>query len=181
MKERTQFNYAQRWRIEHSSRRQAQKKRKLGILASAFLLFLLAVLLALPWIWQYKLKYDLSKVEKRIEYYHEVEITLQELESLQAEIARMESFLNTAKAKAKNPEAILGQITDLLPAGTEVTSYALGADYFVQINLVLAGPLDVAELWKKFRDSGLFLDFDLNSVSLTDEVKTLSLNLKMKQ
>ncbi|HHV63656.1 MAG TPA: hypothetical protein GXX46_01045 [Peptococcaceae bacterium] len=179
MKERTQLNYAQRWRIEQSGKRQASQKRRLGNIFFAMLLILVILVGVFPWLWQYKLQHDLVKVEGRIKDYHEVEAVLLELERLQAEIAGMESFLRSAEARAKDPQIVLEQITALLPAGTVITSYNLNADYSVQIGLVLPGPVDVAKLWASFRDSGLFVDFDLNSVSLTDEVKTLNLTLKM--
>lgn len=181
MKERTQFNYAQRWRIEHSKEKRTSKKRKRGILSFVLLSLFGAALLALPWIWQFKLHYQLGKVEERIISYREVADTLGEIEMHKAEIARMDNFIKTAEGRSKNPRAIRTQIDNLLPAGTTVTSFTLQADNSVQLGLVLAGPADVAQLWTKFRDSGLFTDFDLPTVSLTDEVKNLNLTLKIKR
>ena len=181
MKERTQFNYAQRWKIEHSREKRTLNKRKRGILSFVLLSLFGAALLALPWVWQLKLHYQLGKVEEKIVSYREVDATLQEIEMYKAEINKMDNFIRTAEGRTKNPKAIRTQIDSLLPAGTTVTFFTLQADNSVQLGLVLAGPGDVAQLWTKFRDSGLFVDFDLTTVSLTDEVKNLDLTLKMKR
>jgi len=180
MKERTQFNYAQRWRIEHSSHKRAAQKRKRGIVVLAMLCIVTVAILALPWAWQFMLKYRLVNIEKQIDYYHEVAVTLEDISRLKGEAARMNSFLEVAQQNSKKPREVLSQVSKLLPAGTTVTSFALQADNSIQIGVVLSGPVDLARLWINFRDSGLFTDFDMNTVSLKNDVQKLNLTLKMK-
>lgn len=180
MKERTQFNYAQRWQIEHSSHKRAAQKRNKGIVIVTMLSIVTLVILALPWAWQFMLKYRLDTIEKKIVYYQEVAVTLQEIDRLKSEIGGMNSFLDTVQKNSKKPREVLAKITQLLPAGASVTSFSLQADNSVQIGVVLPGPVDLARLWINFRDSGLFTDFDINAVSLTDEVQRLNLTLKLK-
>lgn len=181
MKERTQFNYAQRWRLEQNLTKQATRKRKIGILTVVLAgLFVLAIL-ASPWLWQYKLRFDLSTTEKEIGNYQEVAAALQQLDVMQAEVAAMEGFLHTVENSSKDPRDVNAQIRSLLPAGATITSFSLQADYSVQVGLLLPGALDVAQLWMNFRDSGLFEDFDIDDVSLDDGTKNLTLTIKMKQ
>lgn len=180
MPDRTQFNYAQRWRIEHLRERGTLKKQKRGVISLIFIGFLMVALLALPWAWQYKLKYDLKIVEQRIESYQEVRDIYQKMESLKGRVMSMNDFLRMAEANSKSPRVVLAQINSLLPPGTSVTSFSLQADNSVQLRLVLPGPVDVVKLWKNFRDSGLFEEFDLKTISLTDQVKNLNLSFRIK-
>ena len=181
MKERTQFNYAQRWKIEQNLTKQATRKRKKGILTLVLAgLFALAILIS-PWLWQFKLRFDLSKTEEKISDYQEIAAAIQELESIQAEVAGMEDFLTTVSNSSKDPRSVNTQIRSLLPTGVTMTSFSLQADHSIQVGLVLPGAVDVARVWMNFRDSGLFEDFDLDDVSLADGTQNLSLTLKMKQ
>ncbi|NLI91835.1 MAG: hypothetical protein GX434_06380 [Peptococcaceae bacterium] len=180
MKERAQFNYAQRWRIEQSGNKRLTQKRKKSIFAFTLISFLVVALLASPWVWQFILNYQLDKIEQSITAYHDVAVTMEDVDRLKGEIARMNSFLAISQGKSKKPREVLTQINKLLPTGTTVTSFSLQADNSVQINVDVPGPVDLAKFWMNFRDSGLFTDFDMKTVSLTDEVQHLSLTLKLK-
>ncbi len=181
MTERTQFNYAERWNLRFYLNKRLRKQRiRFTLSAVAISLFVLLAL-ALPWIWQYKVEYELAKVESAISPHSSVAAALTETERLQAEINKMEAFLKTIEQRAKNPQEIMGQLHKLLPAGAKVTSFALQADYALQISVIVPGPVDTAKLWISFRDSGWFTEFDLNSVPLTDQEHNLNLNLKLKQ
>jgi Tfp pilus assembly protein PilN len=181
MKERKQFNYAHRWKIELGNDKQTLEKKKRRIIIPTVVSLLLVALLILPWTLQLKYKYELEKVEESIEYYAETAVTLGKVEELEAEVARMGTFIKITEEKSKKPRQVLVQINKLLPAGTTVSSFSLQADNSVQLGLVLSSPVDVARLWTNFRDSGLFIDFDIKAVSLTDDVQKLNLNLKLKQ
>jgi hypothetical protein len=180
MKERIQFNYAQRWKAEQSGRKRMNTKKQKDFLLGGLCGLLAAALLASPWIWQEILHYRLAKIEQSIAVYHEVAATLNEVDGLQAQISGMNSFRQTAGTQSKKPRDVLTKIEKLLPAGATVNTFSLQADNSVQIGLEVKGPTDLAKLWMNFRDSGLFTDFDMKSVSLTDEVQHLSLTLKLK-
>lgn len=181
MKERTQFNYAQRWKIEHSSHNRAKRKRNRGILTLTIVSVLVIAVLVSPWVWQSMLHYKLDQVDENIKVYHEVAATVEKIEELKAKEMRLDHFLQTIEENSKNPRRVISEITKLMPQGTIVNSYTLQADNTVQIGLVLLGPIDVAKLWINFRDSGLFVDFDLMNVSLADDKQNLSLTLSLKQ
>lgn len=180
MKERKQFNYAQRWMLEHSKEKNISKKRKRSIFFLSVLSFLLVAVLASPWLWQIKMSYELKNIEESIKNYNEVANTLKDIEKLNSKVTGMNRFVKTTEEHSKNPRAILSLITELLPAGTSVTSFSLQADKSVQIGIVVPGAVDVAKLWINFRDSGLFVNFDFQTVSLTDNTQNLSLTLKLK-
>ena len=180
MKERMQFNYAQRWRIEHSGSKQStQKQARSAIVLTLFSLILFSVL-AFPWIWQFVLDHNLKKTEERIVNYHEVAVTLEKIDRLKKEIEGKNNFLQVVKGKAKDPRDVLSQISTLLPTGITVTSFDLQSDNKVQIELVIPGPVDLAKLWINFLDSEMFTDFDLKSVSLVDQAQTQKVTFKMK-
>jgi len=181
MKERSQFNYAQRWRISNSGNERATQKRIRGFVMFSLIGFLVVGLFAVPWIWQFALRHELEQVEAKIAYYHDVEITLAEIGQLEAQLAQMNNFLGLTAEKSKNPREVITQMRTLLPAGTTITSFSLQADYSVQLGVFLPGPIDLAKLWINLRDSGLFTDFDMNTVSLTDEEKRLNLTLKLNK
>lgn len=180
MKERIYLNYAERWKLrfdkEHYERRRHRKSMALIALASLFVI----IIFALPWIWQVKLDYDLKITEEKIESYNEVSLVLQDIDRLQASIASMEQFLQITEDNSKNPRAVLEMITELLPEGTEVNSFALQADNSVQLSMVLTGPPAVAQLWINLRDSGKFEHFDIKTVSLVDQAQNINLTLKIK-
>lgn len=180
MKERTQFNYAQRWRIEQDSNQRTLKDHKSGIAAFMIVGLLLVALLAFPWIWQIVLQNKLNTIEESIGNYQEAEVALQEIERLEAEVAKLDILLKTAEESPKNLRTILPQVRKLLPDGATITSFSLQAENSIQLGLELPGSVDVARLWVSFRDSGLFADFDLKTVSLTEESQNLNLTLKMK-
>ncbi|RNC29308.1 MAG: hypothetical protein AWM53_00661 [Candidatus Dichloromethanomonas elyunquensis] len=181
MKEKKQFNYAQRWRIEHSGINRSTHKRKTSIYFLTLIGVFVAALLASPWIWQFILTYQLNTIEQKIAVYHDVASTLEEVDSVKDEITKMNNFLGIAQTKSKKPWEVLTQINRLLPSGTVVTSFSLQADNSIQINVDVPGPVDLAKFWMNFRDSGLFTDFDMKTVSLTDQVQHLSLTLELKQ
>jgi Tfp pilus assembly protein PilN len=180
MKEKKHLNYAHRWKMKLGNDRRTLGGKKRGRIIATVLSLLLLVLLTLPWTLQLKYKYELKKVEKSIEYYADTAVILQEVEELESKVARMSAFRKIAEEKSKNPQQVLRQINNLLPAQTTVSSFSLQADNSVSLGLALAGPVDVAKLWMNFRDSGLFVDFDLTAVSLTDDVQRLNLTLKLK-
>lgn len=180
MKERVYFNYAERWRlrfdIEHYHRR--KRRKSLAVVVTACIT--VALLFALPWLWQFKLDYDLLKTEESILSYSEVATVLQELDMLKTEIAIMEDFLQTTEEQSKNPRIVLEQVRELLPEGTTISSFSLQTDNSLQLGMTLLGPPEVASLWINLRNSGLFEDFDIKTVSLVDQTQSINLSLKFK-
>lgn len=180
MKARMQFNYAERWRIAHSVKERAAQKRLRSILLNSLIAVLALGLLTLPWAWQYVLEHKLEKVENQIVYYHEVEVALNDIDRLEGKLSRMSNFLKMTEGNSKNPREVISKIRNLLPEGANITTFALQADNSLQLGVILTGPTDLAKLWINFRDSGLFDDFNLDTVSLRDEVNRLDLTLKLK-
>ncbi len=180
MKERVYFNYAERWKlrfdIEHYHRR--KRRKSFAVVVTACLA--VTLIFALPWVWQFKLDYDLRKTEESIVSYSEVATVLQELDMLKTEIAIMENFLQTAEDQSKNPRVVLEQVEKLLPEGTTIGSFSLQADNSLQLGMTLLGPPEVASLWINLRNSGLFEDFDIKTVSLVDQTQSINLTLKFK-
>lgn len=181
MKEKRQLNYAQRWRIELYGSKCIDKINKRKIFALVLFGILFFTLLTLPWVWEYKLKYDIDKAEKSVSLYDEANRIIHEKETLEADLSKFLSFLNAAEKNSKNPKEVFMQIKKLLPAEAKINSFSFQTDYSVQISLILNGPADVADLWVNFRDSGLFVDFDMETVSLIDNNQNLNLTLKLKQ
>ena len=181
MKEKNVFNYAERWKLRFDSdyyhRRKRSKKTAIYITAG----IALVILFALPWIWQYKLNSDLTKIQERIIAYNEVQIVLQELDELRTDIGKMEEFLRITEESSKNPRDTLEQLKGLLPEGTEIGAFSLQADYSIQVGMVLLGPPEVAELWVNLVNSGLYEEFDMQTVSLVDQPQSINLTLKLKR
>lgn len=180
MKEKKYFNYNERWKLKFDSEHHYREKRSKTIAFFVTACIAITFLFTLPWIWQYKLSIDLGKTEERIIAYNEVEKVIQEQDRLQADIAKMESFLRTIEDRSKDPRATLEQLEKLLPVGTHVRAFSLLADHSIQIGLVLSGPPEVAKLWVNLRNSGLYEDFDFPSVSLADQSQSIDLTLKLK-
>ena len=181
MKEKRYFNYTQRWKLRFDDGYYHGKKRRktmaIMIAASAAVI----IIFALPWLWQFKLNYDLKKTEQNIIAYREVATVREELDRLKADISQMENFLHTTEERSKDPKATLEQLVKLLPEGTQVGAFSLQADHSIQVGLVLRGPQEVARLWINIRNSGLYEGFDMQSVSLVDQSQSINLTLKLKR
>jgi len=142
-------------------------------------LLLVAFVLS-PWLWQIKLQYSLNQIESNIKDYQDVAGICAEISQLQTQASNMNNFRQMLETKKKDPRVIMNNIRKLLPAGATIMSFSLQADNSVQINITVAGPVDLAKLWVSFRDSGMFEGFDMCAVSLADQVQTLNLSLKLK-
>jgi len=140
----------------------------------------IALIFSLPWLWQLKLEHDLRSIEDSIQPYSEVSNILQEFDRLNTDIAIMENFLRDIEDKSKNPRLVMEQVEKLLPEGTTLTLFSLQTDKSLQLELVLPGPPEVARLWVNLRDSGMFEDFYMETVSLVDQPQSINLTLKLK-
>jgi len=180
MKDRTEFNYAQRWKNTIIG-----ESRSFPCIWIRVLLFcaglLIVAFVAFPWVWQHKLDKELKALEQRLADYQDVALARNEVQQLEAQIAAMDLFVKMVEGKAKNPRLVIDKVTKLLPKETKVTSFSLGSDNTVQMNITVSGPVDLARLWTAFNNSGIFETLDLSTVSLVDEVQTLNLALKLKQ
>ena len=179
MKERIAFNYAQRWKIAQQSASRLSGGKRINVPLLIGFLAIAAFVLS-PWIAQYWMQHNLSMIERNISDYEDVAAVTLQVSELQSQVSDMNGFLQTLESKKKDPQGIINQITKLLPAGAELTSFSLEVDNAVQMTVVVDGPVDLAKLWVSFRDSGMFEGFDINSVSLIDEKQTLDLSFTLK-
>lgn len=180
MKDRRYFNYAERWKLRFDTEHYYRKKRRKSLAMVVTACLAIVFVFALPWLWQIKLDNDLRITEEKIVSYSEVANVLQELDRLNKDIAVMEKFLQTTQENSKNPRIVLEQVSKLLPEGTTIGSFSLQADNSLQLGMTLLGPPEVASLWINLRNSGMFEDFDIKSVSLVDESQSINLTLKIK-
>lgn len=172
MKERTQFNFAQRWEEEEVSR-QGRK----GLVT--VLVLLIGIILLAPWIIPFAIDKKLTVIDDRIANYSEFDPLIVQVETLKEQITRLENFIQVVEKNTKNPRTIRAEILKVLPPGIDITSLNLNSDYTIQLEVAVIGPVNLANLWKNFNDSELFSGFDIQTVSLTEEEQNLSFTLKM--
>ncbi|TGE34196.1 hypothetical protein [Desulfosporosinus sp. Sb-LF] len=180
MREKVQFNFAARWEAEMAtvfapagSFRRPSRIIVLGASGGIVLL----VLACLPWGYHYKLNYDLQAVNQKISAMLPVELQVKKLNDLKTKVQAEKQFLETVINDNYDPIIVLNQLKTLLPAGTEVHSFAFGSDKKVNISLTVTGPLDLARLWVSLQNSGVFEGVNIQSVSLEEKVQNLSLSL----
>ncbi|MGI5901934.1 MAG: hypothetical protein ACOX7U_05615 [Desulfitobacteriia bacterium] len=172
MKERTQFNFAQRWEEEEVSR-----QRRKGLVT--VLVLLIGIILLAPWIIPFAIDKKLTVIDDRIANYSEFDPLIVQVETLKEQITRLENFIQVVEKNTKNPRTIRAEILKVLPPGIDITSLNLNSDYTIQLGVAVIGPVNLANLWKNFNDSELFSGFDIQTVSLTEEEQNLSFTLKM--
>lgn len=181
MQEKREFNFALRWEEKNqklSHRVLGLEAGRLGRVAGGAVL--ITVLAAAPWIWEYKVQSDLNQVNAKINGLHEVDKLWQEAKSMQKQVQNQTELLTTVQKSANDPGPLWTKLNQLFPAGTVVNSFALQANNGVTLAVIVPTPVEVAQLWVKLRDSGLFQEIDIQNVSLQDKVQTLNLNLKLK-
>ncbi|NLL53480.1 MAG: hypothetical protein GX248_12360 [Peptococcaceae bacterium] len=179
MKERKQFNFAQRWKIAQQNLSPLAGSKRLG--GPLLVCLGLVVVLALtPWLWQYKLDYQLKQLERYIADYQDVAALDLQVTELQAQRAKMNTFRQIMIEKKKDPQAIIAAITKHLPSASRMLSFALEDDNSIQITVILNEPSDITQLWGGLSNSDLFMELDISSVSMLEEQQILDLTLKLK-
>jgi len=178
MKQKREFNFAQRWELEQAKQAAPFSAIPLGMIARGIggTVVVLAIF-GSPWIWDYKLGYDLQKTNQKIAELRPVELQVQKLTDLSSKIQKSKQFLELVKKENRDPIEVLSKLKELLPVGAVVNSFSYAGD---SINIVVSIPIpvDVARLWVSLRDSGIFQNVDIQSVSLVDQVQKLTLAFK---
>jgi len=179
MKGRKQFNYAQRWKIVQQKLSQLADGKRLDL--TLMVCFLLIVVLAsVPWLWQYKLDYQLKELERRIADYNDVAALDQQVTELQAQASNMKAFIQMMVDNQKDPQAIIAQIIRLLPPASQMLSFTLAEDNTIEMTITSDKPVDLIQLRDNLKNSGLFKEFDIRSVFLHKQQQRLELFLRLK-
>jgi type IV pilus assembly protein PilN len=88
--------------------------------------------------------------------------------------------IDLIEKSTRDPGPVLDKLQKLLPQGTTVKSFSLQADNSVALSVTIPTPVDVARLWTSLRDSGMFLNVDMQTLSLQDKAQDFSFALKFK-
>ena len=180
MREKREFNFAQQW--EAGLARETQNphywKTKVLIWGTGSLIFL-GGLGSGPWIWEYKVKRDIALVEQQISPLGDIAKQVDRIKTLTAQAEEQQQMLNLMQKNTRDPELVLEELKKALPLGTIVNTFSL-QEGALTMGVSVPTPVDVARLWVSLRDSGMFQEVDIQTVSLQDKVQTLNFNLKLK-
>lgn len=180
MREKKEFNFAQQW-IDGLARQtgRRQKWKTSSLLWGLGGLILLGVLGSAPWVWDYKLKQDITLVEQQISALGEITNQVKQLNKLKAQAEEQQKLLDLMKKSTREPGPILENLKKTLPIGTVVNTFSL-QENTLNISVTFPSPVDVARLWVSLRESGMFQEVDNQPVSLQDKVQTLNFSLELK-
>lgn len=177
MREKTEFNFALRWR---QSDPEAFKKEKLkrqwtwGITGTVCLFMIVSS----PWLWQYLLQAQLNQTNRAIGTLAATNALWQKSNQLKTELDNQKQVEVLARSASRDPLPLWEKILGLLPPGTSVDTFALTGDS-LNLKVTLPTPVDVAQLWTRLQDSHLFMAVDIQALSLQNKPQSLSLNLKL--
>ena len=143
-------------------------------------IFLIVVLTSSPWLWEYKLRLETSSVNKKITELHEIDQQVQKLNAMKEQAQNQKKLIDLIEKSTRDPGPVLDKLQKLLPQGTTVKSFSLQADNSVALSVTIPTPVDVARLWTSLRDSGVFLNVDIQTLSLQDKAQDFSFALKLK-
>ncbi|MGC7873705.1 PilN domain-containing protein [Desulfosporosinus sp. SYSU MS00001] len=180
MREKKEFNFAQCW-VDSLTRESASPfKLKVQIITwGVGFLLILGVIGSTPWFWNYKLNRDIAGVEEKISSLSEISNQVNRMKTLKSEVKVEEQTLNLIQKNSRDPEPIFETLRSTLPVGTVVNSFSF-QENSVAISVSVPTPVDAARLWVSLRNSGMFQNVDLQTVSLQDQVQSLNLNLVLK-
>lgn len=178
MKQKREFNFARRWELEQAKQTTPSSALPLDLIGWGIggTVIVLAIL-GSPWIWAYKLDYDLQNSNLKFAELRPVELQIQKIASLNSQIQKSKQFFELIKKENRDPIEVLYKLKELMPLGTVVTSFSYAGDA-ISIAVNIPVPVDVARLWVSLRDSGIFQEVDIQSVSLVDQVQKLTLAFK---
>lgn len=178
MKDKREFNFSRRWEQELAKQSTTTSALPVRLLAWGIGgTFAVAAIAYSPWLWTYKLNSDLQSINEKIVSMRSLEVQVQKLNDLKAKIQNSKQFLEQVKKENHDPIEVLNKLKQLLPAGTVINSFSYTGDT-VNVAFSVPVPVDAARLWVSLRDSGVFQNVDLQSVSLVDKVQNLNLSLK---
>lgn len=181
MQERIQLNFAQRWKESLTKPNKAAARKLRLIIAGGFAGVILVLLGCAPWIYRYKLSWDLATVNQRIQALKAIDDQVLQQEKLKSQIADQQRKLDLMKNQVRSPNEVLELLRRELPIGTVVSSLTLNADNTANVSLILPGPIDVARLWASLGQSQAFEPVDIKTISLLDHEQSLNLQLKLKR
>ncbi|HUS88235.1 MAG TPA: PilN domain-containing protein [Desulfosporosinus sp.] len=180
MREKKEFNFAQQW--EAGIAREIQNphswKTKAVLWGTVSVIFL-GVLGSAPWLWEYKVKRDITLVEQQISALGEIPNQVKRFKSLKNQVEGQQQLLDLMQKSTRDPGPILEKLKKTLPAGTAVNTFSL-QENALTMGVSVPTPVDVARLWVSLLDSGMFQEVDIQTVSLQDKAQTLNFNLKLK-
>lgn len=180
MREKKEFNFAQRWvdGLARKTQNPNSWKTKAMLWGTVSLLFL-GVIGSAPWLWEYKVNRDITLVEQQISALGEIPKQVNQLKALKAQAEGQQQLLDLMQKSTRDPGPILEKLKKNLPAGAAVNTFSL-KENTVTMGVSVPTPVDVARLWISMRDSGMFQEVDIQTVSLQDKAQTLNFNLKLK-
>ncbi|MHB8124019.1 MAG: hypothetical protein ACYDEJ_00015 [Desulfitobacteriaceae bacterium] len=182
MRRKNEFNFAIAW--ETLLEKEALGGKKLfktrDIITIICVALLIGVVACLPWLWDYKLGYDLGKTNQSIAKLNDIDNKVKKLNALKNQVQNLKNVLDLTVKNTHDPAPVLEKVRLLLPIGTTVRSFALQADNTLTIAVSIPTPVDAARLWTSFLDSGLFQNVEFQSVLLQDKVQDFNLSLKLK-
>lgn len=180
MRGKIEFNFAQRW-VDTLTRETARtSKLKAQTIAWGIgSLIILVIIGSAPWLWDYKVSRDIALAEEKISSLREIANQVSELKVLKTEADQQQQTLNLMQKSTRDPGPILEKLKSTLPAGTVVNSFSL-QENAVAMGVTVSTPVDVARLWVSLRNSGLFQEVDIQTVSLLDKAQSLNFNLLLK-
>lgn len=182
MQQKTEFNFLLAWQKQQalaSGKRISQTSTLMMVALVTGFLFILGGASA-PWLWEYHLTRQLNALNAQIAGMANVETKVQQLTSLQTQKKKEEQLEADIKKNTQDPGPVLDQLSKLLPTGTKVNAFSMPGDNTFNVNVTVLTPVDVARLWSSLRDSGLFENVDIKTVSLEDKEQQLALTLKLK-
>ncbi|AFM42321.1 Fimbrial assembly protein (PilN) [Desulfosporosinus acidiphilus SJ4] len=180
MKEKNEFNFAQRWVTSLARESNGPSKFKTqAVIWGIVGLMIFGIIGSTPWLWDYKLARDINKAEENISSLREISTQVSKMNALKKEVQEEQQTLNTIQKSTHDPGSVLDKLKGMLPIGTIINSFAL-QENSVALSVSVPNPVDVARLWVSLRDSGMFQEVNLQNVSLQDKVQSLNLNLLLK-
>lgn len=182
MREKKDFNFVLRWeqvQAHHNGGYQSRQNRlrRSGVIGGVLVL---AIVGSFPWLWTFKLQYELSTTNQKIGALQDVDQHVKKVDNLKAQIQSEHQLLNLVQQNTLDPGPLFEKLKVLLPVGTTINAFSLQADKTVKITLSAPIPVDVARFWVSFQNSGLFERVDIQTVSLKDKIQDIALNLKLK-
>lgn len=180
MREKKEFNFAQRWvdGLARETQNPNSWKTKAMLWGTVSLIFL-GVLGSAPWLWEYKVKQDITLIEQQIASLGEIPKQVNQLKALQVQAKGQQQLLDLMQKSTRDPGPILEKLKKTLPIGTVVNTFSM-QENALTMGVSVPTPVDVARLWISMRDSGMFQEVDIQTVSLQDKAQTLNFNLKLK-
>ncbi len=180
MREKKEFNFAQQWIDGLARENESPTKWKTkALLWGIGSLLLLGVVGSAPWLWEYKLKRDITLVEQQISALGEIPNQVNQLKALKVQAEGQQQLLDLMKKSTRDPGPVLEKLKKTLPIGTVVNTFSL-QENALTMGVSVPTPVDVARLWVSLLDSGMFQEVDIQTVSLQDKEQTLNFNLKLK-